>query len=298
MEILASPQVGSRFGTYQIEGILGEGGVAVVYRTRDENGQRIALKVLKPDAAQHETVRTGFEREYSLASRLAHPGVVGAMERGELDGRVYLTMPAVAGGSLDQRMPGGKRLPADTAIAIARQVALALHHVHASGIVHRDIKPANILLDDQDHAHLCDFGMAVDLNEAAVDAEGRLYGTPLYVAPEQTQPNARLDGRSDLYSLGVVLYRMVTGRAPFYGSRGDVLRAHQRTTPPRPSKFARISPALEAIILKALAKDPAERFQNGAEFATVLTDCELCAQPVRRFRFPRLFSWPAQMQAS
>lgn len=306
------PVAGEQFGQYTIERKLGEGGVATVYSSRGANGVQIALKVLKPEAEQHADVRDSFQREQQLGSRFSHPNVVSVLDGGAVHGQHYLTMPVAAGGSLEDRLRGGKRLLPTTAITIARQIAWGLHHVHAQGIVHRDLKPANILLEGnlpqpsadlaalerQIRARLCDFGLAVEIESADAVSGERLWGTPLYSAPEQIETGARVDGRTDLYGLGVVLYRMVTGRAPFYGSRSEVLHAHLATKPPAPSKFARITPELEAIILKTLAKDPADRFQTGVEFSMALADCTACRILQGRFAALRHMLWSSQLQAT
>ncbi len=169
-------------------------------------------------------------------------------------------------------------------------MADALDYCHQRGVVHRDLKPANILLTPQGRALLFDFGTAVDMADSAGATDDGIYGTPGYASPEQAA-GKQLDGRSDLYSLGVVLYRMLTGRKPFYGSRSEMLEAHQHAEPPHPSQFTYVSPDLERIVLKAMAKDPADRYQTGADLVQALGEAHLAPPPVPTELPQRILSW-------
>jgi serine/threonine protein kinase len=279
-----------RFGPYQIERALGAGAVAVVY-SATQDGRQVALKVLNPYAAGQPKIRQLFRNEYQLASRLRHPGVVQVFDAGEIDGHPYIAMSLVHGTTLEEYLAANPTLGETASIDIARQVALTLDYVHGQGIVHRDLKPGNILISRDGRALLFDFGTALNLNAPPPPGIEGIYGTPAFLAPEQIRDSAAIDGRADLYSLGVVLYRMVAGRKPFYGSRSEVLEAHLHQPPPPPSEFAYVSPELEATILKALAKEPADRYQTGQEFAEALEAVKLEPPPERVPIGQRILGW-------
>jgi eukaryotic-like serine/threonine-protein kinase len=280
-----------QFGPYQIERKLGEGAVSVVYSARGQDGQQVALKVLSPAAASQPKIRRLFRQEYQILSRLRYPGVVPVYEYGEQEGRPYMAMALIVGYTLEEFLATHKTIGEMAAITIAQQVATTLDFVHAQGIVHRDLKPANILIDGGRRAMLFDFGAARDGQIPDQEEEG-IYGTPSFLAPEQIRNDAAIDGRADLYALGIILYRMVSGRRPFYGSRQEILDAHLQEIPPKPSKFGYVSAETEAVILKAIAKDPEQRFQTGAEFAAALEEAKVAAPPLENSSFPqRILQW-------
>jgi serine/threonine-protein kinase len=280
-----------QFGPYQIERKLGEGAVSVVYSARGQDGQQVALKVLSPAAASQPKIRRLFRQEYQILSRLRYPGIVPVFEYGEQEGRPYLAMALITGYTLEEFLATHKTIGEIAAITIAQQVATTLDFIHAQGIVHRDLKPANILIDQGRRALLFDFGAALDRQMPNQEEEG-IYGTPSFLAPEQIHNNALIDGRADLYALGIILYRMVSGRRPFYGSRQEILDAHLQEIPPKPSKYGYVSAATEAVILKAIAKDPDQRFQTGSEFAIALEEAKNSASPLENSSFPqRLLQW-------
>ncbi|MBX2999191.1 MAG: serine/threonine protein kinase [Caldilineaceae bacterium] len=280
-----------QFGPYQIERKLGEGAVSVVYSARGQDGQQVALKVLSPAAASQPRIRTLFRQEYQILSRLRYPGIVPVYEYGEQQGRPYIAMALIKGQTLEDFLTTHKTIGEMAALTIAQQVATTLDFIHAQGIVHRDLKPANILIDQERRALLFDFGAALDRQMSTQEDEG-IYGTPSFLSPEQIRNDAAIDGRADLYALGIILYRMVSGRRPFYGSRQEILDAHLQESPTKPSKFGYVSAATEAVILKAIAKDPAHRFQTGAEFVTALEEAKLSAPPLETSSFPqRLLHW-------
>jgi serine/threonine-protein kinase len=261
--------LGQTIGPYQIEAILGSGGMAVVYRARHTQDDVVALKVLFPPPGAGAEIIARFEREARTSMRLRHPAIVRVVEAGQADGRAFMAMALIEGESLADRLARVGPLDETMAADIAWQIADALDYAHHQGVVHRDIKPSNILLATDGRALLTDFGVALALDDPALTRTGHTVGTPAYMAPEQAN-GAAVDGRADLYSLGVVLYQMVTGRTPFRGNTPQVLHAHVYDPPPAPSTIARVSPGMEAIILRALAKDPPERFLTGAAMAQAL----------------------------
>ncbi len=296
-----------QLGPYRLEAILGSGGMAVVYRARQTDGEAVALKVLFPPPGAGEEVRARFEREARTAARLRHPGIVRVLDAGQVEGYAYLAMILIEGQTLANRLTELNSQPLDesTAADIAWQIADALYYAHSQGVVHRDVKPSNILLTPDGRALLTDFGVAQALDDPGLTRTGHTVGTPAYMAPEQASGEQPVDGRADLYSLGVVLYQLVTGRPPFQGPTPRVLHAHLFEPPPPPSSLAQVSPGLEAVILRALVKDPAQRFQTGAAMAQALanlndqtgTRLELAApttpQPSRR----RWLGWGAALVA-
>ncbi|MCB0115972.1 MAG: serine/threonine protein kinase [Caldilineaceae bacterium] len=281
-----------QFGAYQIERKLGEGAVAVVYAARTQDGRQVALKVLTPVAASQPKIRLLFRQEYQLLARLHHPHIVPAYEFGEQDGRPYIAMGLVLGQTLEEFLGTNKVLGEIQALTIAQQIASALDYVHAQGIVHRDLKPANILITQDRRVMLFDFGTALDRQHPLQSEDDGIYGTPAFLAPEQIRNDGDIDGRADLYALGIILYRMVTGRKPFYGSRLEVLDAHLAEAPPKPSEFAFVSPATEQVILKSIAKDPGARYQTGTAFAAEMEAAKTAAPVTEPESFPRkILQW-------
>ncbi len=273
------PTLLNKLGAYQIEAVLGQGAVAVVYRARSPQGRLVALKVLTDAAASQRHVRELFQNEYRIARRLNHPGIIRALDAGEIDGHPFMTMEVVAGKTLQEFVRKDKGLGEAPAMDVIRQIATALDYLHRQDVVHRDIKPTNIFITQDGRALLFDFGTALDLRNPPKVPDPGIYGTPGFLAPEQIERGDQIDGRADLYSLGVLFYRLVAARRPFYGTRDDVLDAHLHVAPPPPSDFAYVSPALEAVILKLLDKDPADRYQSGAELLTALEQVELVPPP-------------------
>jgi serine/threonine protein kinase len=272
--VQAEELIGRTIANYTIQAIIGRGSMTVVYRTVDgRTGQMVALKVLFPLPGA-EAAQERFRREAQLVRILDHPGIVPILALGDAAGLLFLTMPFIEGGSLANRLRLTGKLDETSAVDLAWQVADALHYAHTRGIVHRDIKPSNILLTGDGRAMLTDFGVARALDDPKLTQTGLTVGTPYYMAPEQAAGRRQVDGRADLYALGVVLFQLVTGRIPFEGSTPQVLHAHVYVPPPTPSDLANISPLTEAIILQALAKDPADRFQTGAEMAQALAQIE------------------------
>jgi serine/threonine-protein kinase len=260
---------------YQIERELGHGGMATVYLARDLRHERpVALKVLRPELA----ATLGPERfllEIRTAARLQHPHILPVHDSGEAIGRLWYTMPYVAGETLRQRMTREGQLPLDQAVRIATQTLSALGYAHAHGVIHRDIKPENILLEG-DQAVVADFGVARAISAAGderLTETGIALGTPAYMSPEQATAARDLDGRSDLYALGCVLYEMIVGQPPFLGATAQQLLARHAIDPVPPLRTVRatVPEGMERSVMRALAKVPADRFPTAAEFAAALT---------------------------
>src|SRR5436309_932295 len=270
---------------YRIDRELGAGGMAVVFLAEDlRHHRQVALKVLRPELAA-EIGPGRFLREIETAARLTHPHILPIHDSGETGDFLYYVMPYVEGESLRGRLAREKQLPLDDALQIAREVADALSYAHSHGVVHRDIKPENILLQSG-HAVVADFGIARAITAAAgetrtatLTAAGTALGTPAYMSPEQATGSRDLDGRSDLYSLGCVLYEMLAGQPPFIGPSVESL-LHQHLTAEAPSITA-IRPAVPGwvagAIQRALAKTPADRFSPVALFAEALAPRESAA---------------------
>ncbi|MDQ2669908.1 MAG: protein kinase [Gemmatimonadota bacterium] len=260
---------------YVLERELGRGGMATVHLARDLKHDRpVALKVMHAELSA-TLGPDRFLREVRLCARLQHPHILPVLDSGEDAGRLWYTMPFVEGESLRSRMDRERELPLTDALRIAREVADALHGAHEHGIVHRDIKPENILLSGG-HALVADFGIARALG-AAEEAGGRLtetgitLGTPMYMSPEQASGDRALDARTDIYSLGCVLYEMLAGEPPFTGPTAQAILAKRVLEPP-PSVTARreVSSDVDAVVHTALARSPGDRYQTAAAFATAL----------------------------
>ncbi|MEO5825417.1 MAG: serine/threonine-protein kinase, partial [Gemmatimonadales bacterium] len=211
-------------GRYTLEHQLGEGGMAVVFLANDlRHDRQVALKVLRPEIAA-EIGGDRFDREIKMAARLTHPHILPVFDSGEADGLFFYVMPTMAGNSLRDRMAGGTPLPLDEALRITRQVASALDYAHRQGVIHRDVKPENILMHEG-AALVADFGIGKALSGSggSITQTGLAVGTPAYMSPEQASADSAVDGRSDLYSLGCVLYEMLTGEQPYTGPNAQAI---------------------------------------------------------------------------
>ena len=259
---------------YLVERELGRGGMAVVFLAHDRKHDRaVALKVLRPELAA-ALGGERFLREIHLAARLQHPHILPLYDSGAADDILYYGMPYVEGESLRGWLDREQQLPLEDALRIARDVAEALAYAHSRGVVHRDIKPENILLS-AGHVLVADFGIARALDAAAgekLTETGLAIGTPSYMSPEQAGGSDRLDGRSDLYSLGCVLYEMLVGAPPFTGPTPQAILARHSLDPVPPPRTVRqaIPDGVEQAVLKALAKVPADRFATATQFAQAL----------------------------
>jgi serine/threonine-protein kinase len=264
--------VGRQFGPYKISSLLGRGTVAHVYRAEIKGGtEEVGLKILTPFAEARAEIRELFEQEHRLMKRLNHPNVVNVELAGTIAGTHYMEIEIIEGRTVWQIVQEKRRLNITESISIARQIGMALSHVHQNNIIHRDVKPSNVMLTDNGQAILFDFGLAHDL-KGPPPPEGRVFGSPMFLAPEQAlgQP---VDQRTDLYSLGATLYRLAAGAAPFYGERNDLLHAHVNLTPPDP-RDAGVPDALASLILRSMSKNPDERFQSGNDFADELASLD------------------------
>ncbi|MEU4804089.1 protein kinase [Actinosynnema sp. NPDC023587] len=264
------------FGPYRILGMLGQGGMGVVHRAYDTVNDRIvALKKLPPSASDPE-FRARFQRESRLAAALSHPNIVPVNDFGEIDGQLYLDMALIDGADL-RRMLGQGSVDQDRALAVLRQVARALDAAHEGGLVHRDVKPSNIMVDGAGKAYLTDFGIARETSSDAtvLTQSGDLIGSWDYMAPERLS-RGLVDGRADQYSLACVLFECLTGRLPYpLDDMAAKVAAHLLQPAPAPSVFVpTITPALDAVVLRGLAKEPARRF---ATVTAMLTAAEEAA---------------------
>jgi serine/threonine-protein kinase len=243
--------------------------MGVVYRaTQVPLGRTVALKVVAPDRAADPVFHARFERETRVAATIEHPNVIPVYETGECDGRLYLVMRWVEGGDLQDLITGSGGLDPVYAARVVAQVGAGLEAAHATGLVHRDVKPANVLIGDDGHVYLTDFGLTLDsAADARITKTGELIGTADFMAPEQFEGQP-LDRRSDVYALGCVLYAALAGRPPF--ARPTVtatMLAHLRDPPPRPSATKDVPEAFDPVVERALAKSPDERFASAAELA-------------------------------
>ena len=267
-------------GRYRLEREIGSGGMAQVFRATDEAlGRVVAIKMPRDQYAEDPLFRERFLREARAAGRLSHPNIVAVYDVGEQAGRPFLVMQLVDGPTLRDEIARRGQLPVAEAVAYAQQVAEGLAYAHLHGIVHRDLKPANILLTNPlagdgprgRRALLSDFGIARSIGEAALSASNEVFGTVQYLAPERATGQEATPA-SDVYSLGVVLYEMLTGRVPFNAeSPVATALAHARQPVPPPRAFnPLIPPRVEQVVLRALAKNPAERYRSAAELAAAL----------------------------
>jgi len=259
---------------YRVEGELGRGGMATVYLAEDlKHHRNVAIKVLHP-ALSANLGSDRFLREIRIAASLTHPHILPLHDSGDAAGTLYYVMPYIDGESLRDRLTREKQLPLDDALRIAREVADALSYAHSRGVVHRDVKPENILLESG-HAVVADFGIARAISAAggsSLTGVGMAVGTPAYMSPEQAAGESDVDGRSDLYSLACVLYEMLAGQPPFTGPTVESLvRQHIAVTPPSITLLRPAVPAeVEAALVRALAKSPADRFNPVGQFAEAL----------------------------
>ena len=253
-------------GRYRIMRKLGSGGMADVYLAEDEElGRRVAIKILNDKYAPDDQFVERFRREAKNAAGLSHPNIVSIYDRGEAEGTYYIAMEYLDGRSLKELVVARGPLPIPDAIAATRQVLSALRFAHRKGVVHRDIKPHNVMADADGRLKVTDFGIA-RAGVSQMTEAGSIIGTAQYLSPEQAR-GAPVDQRSDLYSIGIVLYEMLTGQVPFTGESPVEIAMKHLSDPPRPPSLLRtdIPPDLDMVVLRALAKNPEDRFQTAEE---------------------------------
>jgi len=261
---------GTQIGSYVIDSYLGRGGMGIVYRAFHPRLERWAAIKLLPPIGSSSDARDRFEREARAVARLRHRHILSVFDFGEYAGQPYMVIEYMPNGALDQRMPKSP-LTATQALALLRPLGEALDYAHQQGVLHRDVKPANVFLDSELQPVLADFGLAKMLGEQSLTASGMISGTPTHISPEQTMGKP-LDAQSDLYSLAIIGYQLLTARLPFQGEgMMDLLYAHVNTQPPAPTGFNPLLPApIDAVMLRALAKNPRERYESATELMGAL----------------------------
>jgi eukaryotic-like serine/threonine-protein kinase len=258
-------------GRYRVISRLGSGGMADVYLAEDQLlGRQLAVKVLHHHFAEDQEFVERFRREASSAAGLSHPNIVGIFDRGEWNGTYYIAMEYVAGRSLKTVVREQGALDPATAIDIVTQILRAARFAHKRGVIHRDLKPHNVILDEEGRARVTDFGIA-RAGASDMTLTGSIMGTAQYLSPEQAQGHI-VSGASDLYSIGVILYELLTGAVPFDGETAVAIAFKQVSAQPHPPSELNpaVPPALDAVVLRALAKDPARRFADAEEFIVAL----------------------------
>ena len=261
-------------GRYRLEARIGAGGMSTVYRALDVTLERqVAIKLMNREVASDSDQLERFRREARAVAQLSHPHIVGVIDAGEDDGRPYIVLEYVEGETLKERIRRNGRLPIPEAVAYAIEIARALGAAHARHIVHRDVKPQNVLIDQEGSAKVTDFGIARTLEEDGLTADGRVLGTTDYVSPEQAL-GQHVTGQSDLYSLGIVLYEMLTGEVPFRGeNQVAVAMKHVREEiPDVQSKRPEVSAALAAVLETTTAKRESDRYADDTELIADLED--------------------------
>jgi len=272
-----------RLGPYELHEVIGKGGMATVYRAHQPSMDRdVAIKIISPELAAEPEFAERFEREARIIARLQHPHILPVFDFGREGETIYLVMRLMEGGNLAHELRGGA-LPIKRAIDLTRQIASALDYAHLRGIVHRDLKPTNVLLDNLGNAYLTDFGIAKMLSggpTTGLTATGAVMGTPTYMAPEQWRAEP-IDGRTDIYALGVIVYQMLCGQVPFSAETPHgLMYQHLDMDPPQPHTIKPDLPlTLEPVITKALAKRPEDRYASAGELAVALE--EAIRQPSR-----------------
>ncbi|HYC31989.1 MAG TPA: serine/threonine-protein kinase [Gemmatimonadales bacterium] len=281
-----APQLQAALGArYTIERELGRGGMATVFLARDAGGSPVALKLLNPELASTVGAER-FRREIRVAAMLRHPNILGVLDSGVASvptggGSVdflWFTMPFVEGRNVWERFESEGALPYGEVVRIGTAVAEALDYAHQQGVVHRDIKPDNIMLAG-DQVLVADFGVARAVSEVAekLTATGMVVGTPTYMSPEQASGDREIDGRTDVFALGCVLYELLAGEAPFHGPTPQATLMRRFTGPPRKLRpVVDVPEVVEAALMRSLARDPKERFATAGEFAAALA-----GQPAR-----------------
>jgi len=265
-------QVGNTLGAYRLEAVLGEGAMGLVFRAaRDSDGETVALKVLKKKLSGDQTYEQRFRREARVAREVQHKHLVPILEAGEAEGRHFLAMEYVRGGSLEDRLQAGGPLPLEDTVRLAAEVGAGLDALHRHGLVHRDVKPSNIMLDQEGRAALTDFGLAKGPAYTVLTEPGMVMGTIDYLAPELIR-GAAAAAASDIYALGCVVYECIAGSPPFASENMfEAVTAHLEKEPPDPCvRRDDVPPELTPVVLLALEKEPRERPPTARAYAQML----------------------------
>ncbi len=270
----ASALIGQRIGPYVLQGLLGSGGMGAVYRGQDLRlGRAVAIKVIDVSKGNGQRFAARFQREARVLANLDHRNILPLWDVGQVGQLLFLVTPVVEGGSLrDLRLRMGGSVPPKQAIGLAIQVADALQHAHERGIIHRDVKPGNLLLHPDGRVMLADFGIARAVTDRPeISAAELAIGTPHYIAPEQALGD-QVDGRADIYSLGAVLYELLSGRPPYTGESTTRILVQILDGPPPPllQMNPSLSPAVQTVVMHALSSQPDERYPTAGAFAADL----------------------------
>jgi predicted Ser/Thr protein kinase len=266
---------GKTIGNFKIEKELGSGAMGAVYKAKDDrNGQYVAIKFIAPGLGENDRIFQRFEREAKMLQQLKHPNIVKRIGTGKFHKTPFYIMEYVEGKTLGQVLEDRKYLPWDEVVEIGKQVASALHHAHSYGIIHRDLKPSNLMFTRDGKVKLTDFGIAKDLDAEALTSAGCTVGTAAYMSPEQCQGVRDLTHKSDLYSLGVVFYELLTGKKPFFADNVmDMFMMHVKGSFERPSKHVMDIPGyLETLVCQLMEKDPDKRPLNAAMVEQILDE--------------------------
>src|SRR4051795_10403869 len=267
---------------YELEELVGTGGMSSVFRAHDRMlDRKVALKVLHEQYTEDEEYVERFRREARSVAQLSHPNIVTVIDRGEADGRQFIVFEYVDGENLKGVVNSGGALPVETAVSLSHQIARALAFAHEQGLVHRDVKPQNVLLNGDGRAKVTDFGIARSMDvQHGMTQTGAVLGTSDYIAPEQAQGQS-VNAQTDVYSLGVVLYELLTGEVPFPGDNFVAVAMRHINEPPPSARERRrdVPPRLDAALQRAMAKDPRDRYPSMDAFCAEL---EACLRELRR----------------